>query len=91
MLRKFMIDLFDREDGRAANWVLIAATCFKMGFEAVDEIPDEARPVPLMRRVHDGAYSRLVSKEKTPMVAEPADAAAPSGGEGVSLRRDFSP
>jgi len=91
MVRKFMIDLFDREDGRAANWPLIAETLFKVAFEALDEVPADAMPEQLLRRVHDGVYSRLVSKEKAPLAADSPEAGSPRAGEGVSLRRDFRP
>lgn len=45
VVRKFMIGLFDREDGRAANWPLIAETLFRAAFEAIDEIPGQAAAI----------------------------------------------
>jgi hypothetical protein len=34
-VRKFAIELFDRGEGEAANWPLIAETLFKAAFEAL--------------------------------------------------------
>jgi hypothetical protein len=78
-VRKFMLKLFDREDGQAANWPLIAETLFLEAFHAVDQLPQNDRVRSILSRVHDGSYAR--------MTAEPADpqkqqdhAAAPQAG-----------
>ncbi|MGA7384737.1 MAG: hypothetical protein WBW81_08635, partial [Methylocella sp.] len=56
LVRKFAIKLFDRDEGEAANWKLIAETLFKAAFDALDRSPDDASRVALLRRVHAGSY-----------------------------------
>lgn len=58
-VRSYMIGLFEKEDGAAADWSLISETLFRAAFEAVETIPDGARRLSLLRRVHEGSYSRL--------------------------------
>ena len=68
-VRKFAIKLFDRDEGEAANWPLIADTLFKAAFDALDRSPDGASRTALLRRVHAGSYDRLTAdpaENKTP-------------------------
>ena len=44
LVRKFAIKLFDRGEGEAANWKLIAETLFKAAFDALDRSPDDDWP-----------------------------------------------
>lgn len=90
-VRKFMIGLFDREDGRAANWPLIAETLFRSAFEALEEIPDEAQPDALLKGVHDRVYNRLVGNEAGPGTGPAEVAPGAAADSGLSVRRDFRP
>lgn len=69
-VRAFMLKLFDRQDGAAADWLLIAETLLKEAFAAVDLAATDPKTADIaqkiMRRVHDGAYQRIT--------ATPADA-----------------
>jgi hypothetical protein len=65
LVRKFAIKLFDRDEGEAANWKLIAETLFKAAFDALDRSPDDACRVALLRRVHTGSYDRLTADPAT--------------------------
>ena len=59
--RKFAIKLFDRNEGEAANWPLIAETLFKAAFNALDKSPEDTRRTMLLRHVHAGSYERLTA------------------------------
>ena len=61
LVRKFGIKLFDRDEGEAANWRLIADTLFKAAFDALDRSPDDDGRAALLRRVHTGSYDRLTA------------------------------
>ena len=58
-VRRYLIDLYDRRDGRAANWQLIAETAFKAAFEAADLAPLGDRKTAMILRLHAAAYDRL--------------------------------
>jgi hypothetical protein len=60
-VRKFMLKLFDREGGMAADWPLIAETLVAVAFHALDQAPADPRVLPLLRRVHAGSYDRLTA------------------------------
>ena len=89
-VRKFAIKLFDRNEGEAANWPLIAETLFKAAFDALDKSPDDASRASLLRRVNAGSYERLAADpatSKTPALAgrnEAAKADLPSPGPGAA-------
>lgn len=59
-VRSHAIGLFDRCEGHAADWSLIAETLFRAAFAALDEVPANQRTVSVLRRVHAGAYDRIV-------------------------------
>ena len=58
-VRKFIVKLFDREDGKAADWPLIAETLLREAFHALDQSPGDPRVLALLRQVHAGSYDRL--------------------------------
>ena len=62
-VRRYMIDLYDRRDGEAANWELIAETAFKIGFEAIDAAPDTRLKIDALNRLHAAAYDRLTQPD----------------------------
>jgi hypothetical protein len=65
------IELFDRGEGEAANWPLVAETLFKAAFEALDK--------SLLRRVNAGSYDRLAvdpAAGKTPALTGRNEAAS---------------
>lgn len=64
-LRAFMLKLFDREDGHAADWPLIAETLLREAFHALDQVPHDPRTHKILGQVQNGAYDRLA--------AEPSD------------------
>jgi hypothetical protein len=54
-----MLKLFDREDGKAADWPLIARTLSAEMFYALDQSPGDARVQALLQEVHDASYQRV--------------------------------
>ena len=75
-VRAFMLKLYDREDGEAADWPLIAETLFAVAFDALDKsrdkTPDDPRNLAMLRRVNAGSYDRLAGpsdESKTPLCA----------------------
>ncbi|MCJ2015861.1 hypothetical protein MKK84_00200 [Methylobacterium sp. E-065] len=60
-----MVKLFDRQDGAAADWPLIAETLLKEAFAAIDQATADPRTAALAlsitRRVHSGAYDRITA------------------------------
>jgi DNA-directed RNA polymerase specialized sigma24 family protein len=44
--------LFDREDGKAADWPLIAETLLREAFYALDQAPTDERAALLLRGIH---------------------------------------
>ena len=96
LVRKFAIKLFDRDEGEAANWPLIADTLFKAAFYALDKSPDDASRVSLLRRVNAGSYDRLAADDhpaadKSPALtgrneAAPADLKSPGPGAADAFR-----
>ncbi|WP_267426760.1 hypothetical protein [Methylobacterium sp. GC_Met_2] len=59
----FLLKRYDRQDGEAADWPLIAETLFREAFAALDLTAADPRTAPLAlsitRRIHAGAYDRL--------------------------------
>jgi hypothetical protein len=88
LVLKFAIKLFDRDEGEAANWKLIAETLFKAAFDAID------RSAALLRRVNAGSYDRLAvdpASGKTPALtgrdeAAKTDLKAPGPGAADAFR-----
>jgi hypothetical protein len=89
LVRKFAIKLFDRGEGEAANWKLIAETLFKAAFDALDRSPEDASRVALLRRVNTASYDRLTAdpaaSETQALTGqnEAAPADLPSSGPGA--------
>jgi hypothetical protein len=60
-LRKFMLKLYDREDGKAADWPMIAETLLREAFYALDQAPTHPRSLTLLRHLHSDSYDRLTA------------------------------
>jgi hypothetical protein len=60
-VRKFMLALFHRDDGQAADWTIIAETLLLEAFHALDQMPHSPRVRSLLRRVDGGVYVRLTA------------------------------
>jgi DNA-directed RNA polymerase specialized sigma24 family protein len=79
-LRPFMLKLYDREDGHAADWPLIAETLLREAFYALDQAPTDPRSVTLLRHLHSDSYDRLTANppaiDAPPRLPDPAPHAA---------------
>lgn len=63
-VRRYMIDMYNRRDGGAANWQLIAEAAFWVGLEAIDQAPESHRRVNALGRLHAAAYDRLAQTDR---------------------------
>jgi len=72
-VRALLVQLFDRKDGTGADWPLMLESLFRAGFEIADGRPDDEARRAIMRRVHEGSYTRLAgdSGEGKPVTAGP--------------------
>lgn len=81
-LRKFMLKLFDREDGKAADWPMIAETLLAEAFYALDQTPNDPRIPALLRRANSGTYDRLAGN--------PSENGKPSDGKTYQAVDNFN-
>jgi hypothetical protein len=65
-VRAYMLKLFHRDDGQAADWLVIAETLLLEAFHALDQMPHSPRK--LLRRVEGGVYARLTAIPDDPYV-----------------------
>lgn len=89
-VRAYVLKLFHRDDGQAADWPMIAETFFLEAFRAIDQMPHSPRMRKIMWRVEDGVMARLTAVPDDPYkdVGPEPDAPPPSTFEG--LQRHFS-
>ena len=82
-LRSFAIGLFDRREGHAADWPLIAETLFRAAFAALDEVQADKRSLSVLRRVLAGSYDRIAGNtpDEMPVRSPVAPCARPDGPE----------
>ena len=60
-VRAYVLKLFHRDDGRAADWPMIAETLLLEAFHALDQMPHSPHVRKLLRRVEGGVYARLTA------------------------------
>lgn len=78
--------LFDRQDGEGVEKRLLASILFTAAFDVLDRITDEDQRKALARRVHAGAYDRMVGNKESGFSAGnegPGQDAGPSPGAGL--------
>ncbi len=67
-VKKFVVQLFIRDDGLAVDWSIIAEALLKAAFHALDRMSDSRRVYKLLRRVEMGVYDRLTALATEPYV-----------------------
>jgi hypothetical protein len=89
-VRAYVLKLFYREDGQAADWPMIAETLLLEAFHAMDQMPHSPRVRKLLWRVEGGVMDRLTALPDDPYkdVGPEPDAPPPPTFEG--LQRHFS-
>ena len=55
----YAVKLHDNGDGHGVDWAKVAETGFRAAFTCLDNAKGDARALNVVRRVHDGAYTRL--------------------------------
>jgi hypothetical protein len=89
-VRKFMVQLFDRKDGHAVDWKMIAGTLFLAGFNVLDELPEKDKAA-FARRIHERSYV-VATGEPAPSHTEPgASDSGPSNTAGLKSRAPKPP
>jgi hypothetical protein len=84
-----MLKLYDREDGKAADWPLIAETLLREAFYALDQAPADPRTVTLLRHMHSDSYDRLTANPPATLAPlSPSDHAPPHATSLNSPRPD---
>jgi hypothetical protein len=58
-VRAYVLKLFHREDGQAADCPMIAEALLLVAFHFIDQTPHNPRVRILLRRIHEGVYARL--------------------------------
>jgi hypothetical protein len=87
-LRKFLVNLFDRDLGNAADWPLLAETMLLETFHALDKAPDDPRTTKLLRRAGAGMYDRLAGNwpaSAAPDSQEPETASPAADGQNLGF------
>lgn len=80
-LRRYAIDLYPPEQGKEADWPVIAQAVFATAFGLLDEAPaGDARAYTVLRRVEEGLYKRFARDPAgdLPPALAMGDAAAPA-------------
>ena len=87
-LRPFMLKLFDRGDGHAADWPLIAETLLREAFYALDQAPTDPRAA-LLRGIYSDSYDLLTANPPATLAPlSPSDHAPPHATSLNSSRPD---
>mgnify|MGYP006969648181 CR=1 FL=1 len=76
-LRALAIQLFDRKDGSGADWQGMTDCLFRLAFQSLDKLPEDARH-RMAVKVHAAAYDRVLATE------------AGSGNGGFSMKKPGS-
>ena len=76
-VRAYVLKLFHRDDGQAADWPMIAETLLLEAFHALDQMPHSPRVRKLLRRVEGGVYARLTAIPDDPYRDVGPEPAAP--------------
>lgn len=74
LLHRYAVKLFDKGDGRAVDWPMVAAMLFKTGFACWDEAGRSNRAMQVLRRVEAHVYDRQagnVPEHGTPYTTDP--------------------
>jgi hypothetical protein len=88
-VRQFMLKLYDREDGNAADWPLIAETLPREAFYALDQASMDPRATLLLRGIHSDSYDRLTANPPATLAPlSPSDHAPPHATSLNSPRPD---
>ena len=64
-LQAHAVKLHDKGDGHGVDWPAVAADLFKAAFACLDQAKGDGQALKVARRVHDGAYNRLVGSPDT--------------------------
>jgi hypothetical protein len=95
-VRELTVKMLDRQDGEGVDWCFTAEILFKAAFDVLDRLPGDdplKRKYALAKRVHDGAYNRMVGNETEGFQAGSAGPGSgePSPGVGQGSPRPHPP
>jgi len=89
-VRAFVLKLFHREDGQAADGPMIAETLLLVAFHFIDQHPHNPRVRKILRRVEGGVYARLSAIPSDPYKDVGSEPVAPLLPEFDGPQRHFS-
>lgn len=79
----YAVKLYDKGDGRAVDWPMVAAMLFKAGFAGLDEAKGTARAAQVLRRFEAHLYDRTVGNPDDGTAYTSAQPLQPPAGPGA--------
>jgi hypothetical protein len=89
-VRTYVLKLFHREDGQAADRPMIAETLLLVAFHFIDQEPHSPRVRKILRRLEGGVYARLSAIPDDPYKDVGPEPVAPLLPEFDGPQRHFS-
>ena len=84
LIEQHALKTFNRADGQAVDWPLVAESLFLVAYRCLDKSLDPARRESILRRLEIATYDRMAGNKAD--IPAPSHAAPASGRPGAVLR-----